>query len=130
MEFLPQKRSGVSSPPPIFNNVNMTQWRLDMKAEEYMGLAPAPWSTSSQMNDPRPNGRSIFDARFVESPMGRARAGRGSWDPRGVVFGGDALGMAAEMADETAAAAKSADKFKLQPNDVRDGATGVMRRVK
>ena len=33
------------------------------------------------------------------------------------------------MKDETAAAAISAEKFKLQPNDVRDSPTGQITRV-
>ena len=95
-----------------------------MGDEVKMGLAPADWSVSSKMNDPRPNGRSIFDARFYESTMGRARAGRGIIsDPRGVVspFGTSAkpgarnmdmaLSFAADMADETQAADKSMEKF-------------------
>ena len=59
------------------------KWRCDMKAEVDLGLAPATWSTSSRMNDPRPNGYSLFDARFVDSPMGRARAGRSIKDRKG-----------------------------------------------
>ena len=90
-------------------------WRLDMKGETALGVAPAEWSLSSQMNDPRPNGRCIFDARFIESPVGRSRAhGDGKvWDPRGVVFGGDALAFAEEMRDETAAAKASADDNRI-----------------
>jgi hypothetical protein len=41
------------------------------------------------MDDPRPNGKAIFDARFIESPVGRARAGRSMvWDPRGTANAG------------------------------------------
>ena len=96
-----------------------------MKTESKLGLMPADWSTSSQMNDPRPNGRSMFDARFVGSPMGRARAGRSIvWDPRGTMNAGktekalnlDSNAFAADMADETAAAQASADKNKFGNN--------------
>jgi hypothetical protein len=59
------------------------KWRLDMQSETDLGIMPPAWSTSSKMDDPRPNGRSIFDARFIESPMGRARGGRSMvWDSR------------------------------------------------
>ena len=101
------------------------QWRLDMKKEISLGLMPADWSTSSQMNDPRPNGRSMFDARFVESPMGRARGGRAMvWDARGTKHAGgtkaaenwDSAAFAVEMSDETAAAEASADKNKFGNN--------------
>mgnify|MGYP006133663667 CR=1 len=62
------------------------QWRLNLNAEATLGLVPADWSTSSQMNDPRPNGVSIFDARFQSTPMGRARGGNGVIaDPRGIL---------------------------------------------
>ena len=93
-----------------------------MKAEVDLGLMPSEWSTSSQMNDPRPNGRSIFDARFVESPMGRARGGRSiMWDPKGTMHAGhtmkaqnlDANVFAEDMSDETALASASADKNKF-----------------
>ena len=93
------------------------KWRLDMQDEAKLGLAPAEWSTSSQMNDPRPNGKSMFDARFANSPMGRARGGRSMvWDPRGTAnVGGpvkaenrDSAWFANDMADETAAGASSA----------------------
>lgn len=44
---------------------------------------------SSKMDDPRPNGVSIFDARFINTPVGRARAGRSMvWDARGTVDAG------------------------------------------
>ena len=95
---------------------------FSMANEEGMGLVPSRWSTSSQMNDPRPNGRSIFDARFMDSPMGRSRAGNGViWDPRAIVspFGTtgqkgamsiDARTYATDMAVETALADKSMEK--------------------
>lgn len=93
------------------------KWRLDMEDEAKLGIAPPMWSTTSQMNDPRPNGKSLFDARFVSSPMGRARGGRSMvWDPRGTAnVGGpvraenrDSAWFAADMADETAAGNQSA----------------------
>jgi len=96
-----------------------------MKTETDLGLAPPPWSTSSQMNDPRPNGRSIFDARFVESPMGRARGGRSMvWDARGTANAGgtkkaenwDANVFAEDMSDETALAEASAEKNAMGVN--------------
>ena len=34
-------------------------WKLDMRAEIDLGLAPPEWSTSSQMADTRPNGKSL-----------------------------------------------------------------------
>ena len=101
------------------------EWKLDMKKEVDLGLAPADWSTSSQMNDPRPNGRSIFDARFVESPMGRARGGRSMvWDPKGTMNAGgtkkaenwDSNVFAEEMSDETAAGLASAEKNAMGNN--------------
>lgn len=48
-----------------------TRWQMDLGKEVDLGLAPAEWSTTSQMNDPRPLGKSLFDARFINSPMGR-----------------------------------------------------------
>jgi len=63
--------------------------RLDMATEINLGLAPADWSVSSAMDDTRPNGKAMFDARFVESPVGRARGGRSMvWDPRGTKYAG------------------------------------------
>ena len=41
--------------------------------EQKLGVVPVNWTTSSAMNDPRPNGRSIFDARHKMSPVGRMR---------------------------------------------------------
>ena len=78
--------------------------------ESDLNLMPSDWSITSQMNDPRPHGVSIFDARFVNSPAGRARAGRSMvWDSRGTVDAGsttkaisiDAVSMANEYKDET-----------------------------
>lgn len=63
--------------------------RLDMQYEANLGLVPPDWSVTSAMDDPRPNGKAIFDARFVESPVGRARAGRSMvWDSRGSAHSG------------------------------------------
>jgi hypothetical protein len=101
----------------------MDKWRLDMRDEVALGLAPPMWSTSSQMNDPRPNGCSIFDARFYQSPMGRSRASGGRiWDPNAIVSAQgttgkigaeslDARAFAADMADETSTASKSLGSF-------------------
>ena len=78
------------------------------------------------MSDPRPNGRSIFDARFCDSPMGRARGANGViMDPRALVspYGTrttrgavslDARAFAADMKDETDAAAASEKKCAPQ----------------
>jgi len=72
-----------------YEKVHEGDFKLDMKYEVDLGLAPADWSVSSKMDDPRPNGKAIFDARFVESPVGRARAGRSMvWDPRGTAHAG------------------------------------------
>jgi len=145
MEFLAGKprpgQSAYASPPKNPFDIRSDRWRLDMNDEITLGLAPANWSTTSQMSDPRPNGQNIFDARFRHSPMGRARANDGIiWDPRALVsplgtrkqIGApsvDSRWFAESMKDETAAAAISAEKFKLQPNDVRDAPTGEITRV-
>ena len=47
------------------------KWTLDMKKEEELGLMPKLWSQSSKMDDKRPNGEAMFDARFVNSPVPR-----------------------------------------------------------
>ena len=68
---------------------------MDMKQETELGLMPQEWSVSSAMNDPRPNGRSLFDARFVQAPVPRHKAGmKMSWD---------AVGLANAKADKVAA---------------------------
>ena len=94
------------------------KWRLDMKAEIDHGFAPADWSVSSKMNDPRPGGRHLFDARFVHSPMARLRSTKGQaiWDPRGIVSGADPMAAAEDMKDETAAAKISAEANKIENN--------------
>jgi hypothetical protein len=109
-----------------FENVHVGEWMLDMKREQALGLAPKDWSTSSQMNDPRPNGRAMFDARFYGNMMGRAAGGYSMmWDPTGVAAQAgklkaaenmDSNFVAADMADETAAAAESAEKNRLGNN--------------
>lgn len=125
MEFLHPTRSTSPGKEP-FAYPATDRWRLDMKAEIEMNLWPADWSVSSAMNDPRPNGRCIFDARHTDSPMGRARRTGASngiiWDPRAVVspYGTrsrhgavhvGARAFAADMADETQAAEKSMSSF-------------------
>ena len=60
--------------------------------KDQLGLAPAEWSTTSQMADIRPNGRSQFDARFIENAPGRARGGRSmAWQPVGTVDAGKTI---------------------------------------
>jgi len=72
-----------------FEQRHFNKWQLDMKKEADLGLMPAEWSVSSAMNDPRPNGRAMFDARFVESPVGRARGGHAMvWDAKGTAHAG------------------------------------------
>lgn len=76
MEFL-------GSPPKYGIQGRKIYSPYSMAHEEDMGIVPSAWSTSSQMRDPRPNGRSIFDARFSDTPMGRSRGYNGIiWDPR------------------------------------------------
>ena len=97
-----------------------------MKTEIELGLAPPPWSVSSQMDDTRPNGRAMFDARFYGNAMGRARGGHSMvWDPMGVATtvgklqkaeNVDSAAWADDMADETAAAAESAELNKFGNN--------------
>lgn len=96
------------------------RWRLDLRDETRLGIVPAEWSTSSQMNDPRPNGVSIFDARFASSPMGRARAGRSLvWDPRGTANAGQAAKV--PSVDITIAYAKMhAAKTKVAAKQAHD----------
>jgi hypothetical protein len=107
-------------------------WKLDMRAEIELGLAPPEWSTSSQMDDTRPNGKSLFDARFSGNAMGRARGGYSMMaDARGMeatagklqkAVNMDSNWFAADMADETAAAELSAEANKLG-NNTNIGAT-------
>ena len=58
-----------------FEEPHVASWKLDLKSETNLGLAPADWSVSSKMDDERPNGKSLFDARFHGNAMGRARGG-------------------------------------------------------
>lgn len=89
---------------------------LDMKKEIELGLAPVDWSVSSAMNDPRPLGRPVFDARFVEAPMGRARGGRNmAWTPVGTADAG--LTTKAENIDIVAAMRDIADTFQDAAED-------------
>ena len=119
--------SGPKSRQPM--NIEATHYgkhMLDLALETELGICPPEWSTTSQMNDTRPNGRSMFDARHVGSPMGRARGGHAmEWDPTGVAanrgklakaINKDSAFFAADMADETAAAEKSADLNKYGNN--------------
>lgn len=96
-----------------FEEPHFSNWRLNMNKEVELGVMPAEWSVSSAMDDPRPNGAAIFDARFIQSPVGRARAGRSMmWDPRGTAHAGgtqkasniDSASWADNWSDETAAA--------------------------
>jgi len=91
------KKAGDANVDPRFRNNStkhfeqrhFNKWQLDMKKEADLGLMPAEWSVSSAMNDPRPNGRAMFDARFVESPVGRARGGHAMvWDAKGTAHAG------------------------------------------
>lgn len=129
MRVLPRPWQFLSSPPKTYAEAYRRAAHLpssnafSLAQEESMGLVPSRWSVSSAMNDTRPNGRSIFDARFCDSPMGRARASGGVIiDPRALVspFGTtgtkgahslDATIFAADMKDETDAAALSEKKF-------------------
>jgi len=87
------------------------EFRLSMKTEIDLGIAPADWSVTSAMNDPRPLGRPMFDARFVESPVGRARGGRSmGWTPVGTADAG--MTTKAENVDIVAAMADKADEFQ------------------
>ena len=112
--------------PTHYEQKHFGAWALDMKKEQGLGLAPPDWSTSSAMDDQRPNGQALFDARFHGQAMGRARGGYGMVsDARGVEFTSgklkkaenmDSNFFAADMSDETAAAAASAEKNKLGNN--------------
>jgi hypothetical protein len=116
----PSPKAKTARSPSHYEEVHHgAKWQLAMTDEVKLGLAPADWSTSSQMNDKRPNGQSLFDARFNRSPMGRARGGHSLvWDPRGMPHAGgakkaqnmDANVFAADMSDETAIAKASAER--------------------
>lgn len=118
-----------------FEEPHYDNWRLDMKAEIDLGLAPPEWSVSSKMDDTRPNGKAIFDARFSGNAMGRARGGYSMVaDARGMEATAgklqraenmDSNYFAADMADETAAAEISAEKNKLGNNTNFSSFSGV-----
>ena len=65
-------------------------WHLNMDTEVSLGILPKRWSVTSSMDDPRPNGTPLFDARFDrDSPVGRARAGRSmAWSAVGTADAG------------------------------------------
>ena len=68
-----------------FEHAHHGTWTMDMKKEVSLGLAPAEWSVSSAMNDPRPNGKAFFDARFINNPIPRHNAGlKMTWDAVGL----------------------------------------------
>lgn len=91
---------------------------LDMKKQEDLGLMPPAWSVTSAMKDERPNGKPQFDARFLNTPMGRARAGRSIvWDPRGTVNSGGPQRL--ENIDITQAMAK---KYAAMTNKAAESA--------
>ena len=79
------ERRDTSHKAHHFENPHVGAWTMDMKKEVELGLAPAEWSQTSQMNDPRPNGRAFFDARHINSPVARNKAGmKMTWDPQGL----------------------------------------------
>ena len=135
----PEPPSPPKSRTRHFEEVHYAKkWQLDMADESTLGIAPPKWSQTSQMGDTRPNGKSMFgalphssplptaaavpsrsdcccaachlaDARFHNTPMGRARGGHSMvWDSRGVASSGgttkavnmDSAFFAADMADE------------------------------
>ena len=70
------------------------------------------------MKDERPNGKPQFDARFLNTPAGRARAGRSIvWDPRGTMNSGGAQRL--ENIDITQAMAK---KYAAMTNKAAESA--------
>ena len=70
------------------------------------------------MKDERPNGKPQFDARFLNTPMGRARAGRAIvWDPRGTMNSGGSQRL--ENIDITQAMAK---KYAAMTNKAAESA--------
>ncbi len=92
------------------------EFRLNMKTEIGLGMAPADWSVTSAMNDPRPLGRPMFDARFVENPVGRARGGRNmEWSPVGTADAG--MTTKAQNVDLVAAMADKADAIQDAAED-------------
>lgn len=113
-------------PTRHFEHRHVGDWQLNMKSEQSLGLAPPDWSTSSKMDDIRPNGKALFDARFSGNAMGRARGGYAMVaDARGMEATAgkleraqnmDSNFFASDMADETTAAAASAEANKLGNN--------------
>jgi len=109
-----------------FEDRHVGSWKLDLQREQELGLAPPNWSTSSSMNDARPNGKALFDARFSGNAMGRAAGGYSMIaDARGMEFTAgkleaaqnmDSNFFASDMADETAAAEQSAMANKFGNN--------------
>ena len=70
------------------------------------------------MKDERPNGKPQFDARFLNTPAGRARAGRNIvWDPRGTMNSGGTQRL--ENIDITQAMAK---KYAAMTNKAAESA--------
>jgi len=112
--------------PMHYETKHFGAWQLDLKGEQTLGLAPPDWSVSSAMDDTRPNGQALFDARFHGNSMGRARGGYSMVaDARGMEFtkgklaraeNMDSRFFAADMADETEAAELSAEKNKFGNN--------------
>lgn len=112
--------------PTHFEQRHFGDWGLNLKKEIGLGLAPSDWSVSSAMDDPRPNGQALFDARFHGQSMGRARGGYSMIaDSRGMEFTAGKLEKAAnmdsdffaeDMSDETALAKVSAEKNKFGNN--------------
>jgi len=112
--------------PRHFEMKHFGSWQLDMKGEQELGLAPPDWSVSSSMNDVRPNGQALFDARFHGGAMGRARGGYSMVaDARGMEATAgklekaqnlDSAFWANDMSDETELARVSAEQNKFGNN--------------
>ena len=115
--------------PIHFESRHYNKWTLDMATEETLGLSPPMWSTTTgEMGGKgaRPLGKSLFDARFHDNAMGRARGGYSLLrDARGVgatagelraAENMDSNYFALDMADETSAASVSAEKNKFGDN--------------
>ena len=112
--------------PHHYEERHFGDWKLDMKSEQALGLAPPDWSVSSAMDDTGPNGQAMFDARFFGQAMGRARGGYSMIaDARGMEFTAGKLEkaknmdsdfFAEDMSDETALAKASAEKNKFGNN--------------
>jgi len=87
---IPRSRDKPQRQSHHYEEVHQGAFKLGMEYEIALGLAPPDWSVSSKMDDPRPNGKALFDARFIETPVGRAKAGRSMvWDPRGTAHAGE-----------------------------------------